>query len=99
MKVMSARPYDLLYCWGLTTGMTPEGKFQSVSAGIEHTCGVRADGTALCWGNTKDGRSDAPDGKFLAVSAGGGHSCGLREDHSVTCWGANDKGQSEPPPP
>ncbi len=45
-----------------SSGNTPGGRFKSVSAGIEHTCAIRADDTAACWGNPDDGRTDAPDG-------------------------------------
>ena len=35
--------------------MPLEGDFQSVSAGYDHTCGVRSDGTVACWGSQARG--------------------------------------------
>ena len=66
---------------------TPQHRFESVSAGYDHSCGVRDDGTAVCWGNNDRGQADAPGGVFGSVSAGGGHSCGVREDGTAVCWG------------
>ena len=40
-------------CWGYDeSGETraPGGEFRAVSAGSGHTCGVRTDGSAECWG-------------------------------------------------
>ena len=34
----------------------PGGPYVSISAGYEHTCGLRADGTALCWGDNRRGQ-------------------------------------------
>ena len=63
-----------------------------------HTCGLRADGSAVCWGDDRAAQSDPPpDEQFAAISAGGLHTCALREDGSPLCWGANTKGQSSPP--
>ncbi len=36
----------------VTGGLT----FQSVSAGLQHSCGVTTAGTAYCWGENKHGR-------------------------------------------
>ena len=40
------------------------GEFQSVSAGGEHTCGLRADGSVECWGRDDAGQSSPPGGIF-----------------------------------
>ena len=37
--------------------------------GGAHSCGLRTDGTIVCWGLNRDGRADPPDGNFTAVSA------------------------------
>ena len=36
----------------------------TISAGFAHSCGVRADGTAVCWGWNDYGQADAPSGSF-----------------------------------
>ena len=73
------------------------GSFDSVSAGAIHTCGVRSDGSAACWGSNGRGLSTPPVGSFDSVSAGGRHTCGVRSDGSVACWGSNVYGQATPP--
>ena len=75
----------------------PHGQFSTITAGWEHTCGLRTDNTVACWGNNYQGRSDPPGGQFSTITAGSGHSCGLRTDGTITCWGANNDGQSDPP--
>ena len=62
--------------------------FRALSAGAQHSCGLRTDGTVECWGASFEGEADAPGGAFRAVSAGGIHSCGLRTDGTLECWGA-----------
>ena len=72
-------------------------RFTAIDAGWDHTCGLRPDRSAVCWGANHDGQTDAPRGEFTAVSAGGSHSCGLRADETITCWGNNQYGQADAP--
>jgi hypothetical protein len=44
------------------------GDFRTLSAGAEHTCGLRADGKILCWGYSTYGQLDAPSGAFVDKS-------------------------------
>ena len=67
----------------------PPGKFHAVSAGGAHTCAIRGDGTAECWGDDRGGQATPPSGPFTAVSAGRRHSCGLRPGGAVECWGSS----------
>ena len=77
---------------------TPQGAFTAITAGDEHSCGIRTDGTAQCWGpNNYDGQADAPQGVFTAITTGGSHSCGLRTDGTAQCWGNNNDGQADAP--
>ena len=76
----------------------------AVDTGTKHTCGVRSDGIATCWGSNTDwqekysGQALAPAGAFRSVSAGGYHTCGVWTDGTLACWGSNDNGQAAPPP-
>ncbi len=80
--------------------------WRSVSAGGEHTCGVRA-GRVACWG--WDGSGELGDGAADAVraypayiksgatdwgsvSAGNQHTCAVRAGR-VACWGRDNTGQ------
>ena len=74
-----------------------ESNIVSISAGYDHTCGVRTDGSLACWGKNDSGEATPPDGEFASVSAGGGHTCGLRRDGTVACWGYDYNGQATPP--
>ena len=68
-----------------------------VSAGWSYSCGLRSDGSVVCWGRDNVGQASAPGGSFTQVSAGGEHSCGLRSDGSVVCWGRDNVGQASAP--
>lgn len=71
-----------------------------------HTCGLRPDGTADCWGENVSGElgdgttspHDAPIAiagglKFISVSSGDYHSCGLTAAGQAYCWGNNAQGE------
>ena len=85
-------------------------RFTAISAGYWHTCGLRSNGAAVCWGAnryyfrggpwlTRDaGQAEPSAGDFTAISAGFSHTCGLRSDGAAVCWGYNEHGQASPPP-
>ena len=62
-------------------------------------CGLRTDGTPVCWTKYVDsGLTSPPDGEqFISISATPTHACGLRADGGVVCWGQNWLGQASPP--
>src|SRR3989339_686372 len=81
---------------------TDSSAYSSVSAGIFHTCGIRAnDSRVLCWGSGTYGQlGDGESGdnlnsnittdssSYTSVSAGRYHTCGIRvNDLRVLCWG------------
>ena len=89
------------------TPITGEHLFTQISAStIGHTCGIKADGEAWCWGIGEFGRLG--DGtttqrnaavlvsgglQFKSISTGGGHTCGLTSNGTAYCWGRNEEGQ------
>jgi alpha-tubulin suppressor-like RCC1 family protein len=77
-----------------------------VSAGDEHTCARKTDGTVWCWGYNGYGQlgdgtttSEATPvqvmatGFFVEVSAGGYQTCARKSDGTLLCWGQNNVGQ------
>jgi alpha-tubulin suppressor-like RCC1 family protein len=77
-----------------------------VYAGPMHTCALRANGRALCWG--KGDHGELGDGAAIdrpapvevvgvtdavQLSLGWDYSCALRARGSVSCWGRNDMRQ------
>ncbi len=71
--------------------------YRAVTAGGDHSCAIRNDGTVTCWGYNSAGQAEAPEGRFKAVAAGSGHTCGLRADDTIECWGHNEDGQADAP--
>jgi len=75
----------------------PRGTFTSLSVGgFLEGCGVRADGTLACWGNT----GTPPTGTFKSVSVGlGGSSpCAVRTNGTIVCWSESSTNPFAPPP-
>jgi len=70
---------------------------QIISAAGMHTCGLKANGTVVCWGNHTYGESTPPAATFTQVTSGFTYTCGVKTDGTVACWGSNDYGQSLPP--
>jgi len=63
-----------------------------------HTCGLRLDGRAHCWGNNDFGQASPPaDGRFVKLALGWEFTCGLQEDGEVLCWGNDDQAQAAVP--
>jgi alpha-tubulin suppressor-like RCC1 family protein len=81
-------------------------QFQALVLGDVHTCGLRLDGTAWCWGSNANGRvgdnttvaqrvtpvAVAGGLTFTALAAGAGHTCGLTAA-GLYCWGAGGGGR------
>jgi len=67
--------------------------FTQVTAGEEHACAIKQEGTVVCWGKTNDGRLNVPAGAFSQISAGELHTCGVKTDKTVACWGWDSDGQ------
>jgi alpha-tubulin suppressor-like RCC1 family protein len=79
-----------------------------VATGDAHTCIVRRDGTASCWGSQQYGRlgngvwaevaTPEPQAvvgltNAVAVDAGSQHTCALLRTGFVSCWGVGVLGQ------
>ena len=74
----------------------PGHTFVALSTGAPE-CGIKADGTALCWHIWPNVGSPPPTETFTQISAGKHHACGLRTDGTIACWGDNHYGQATPP--
>jgi alpha-tubulin suppressor-like RCC1 family protein len=79
----------------------------AIAANQHHSCGVRADGSLWCWGESAFFETAAPDNTidypeprqvgsdmdWTDVTTGWFHSCGLKRDARLFCWGRGIEGQ------
>ena len=78
----------------------------SVSAGVNHSLGIRSDGTLWAWGSNEFGQlgdgTTAPrfapvqigiGSNWTSIAARGNHSLGIRSDGTLWTWGNNEYGQ------
>jgi len=79
----------------------PNTGFVAVSAGAQHSLGLREDSTIVAWGRNDWGQCDVPSPNtgFVAVSGGLYFSLGLKADGTIVAWGQNNKGQCVVPSP
>lgn len=97
---VSARPTPVSVV-GLTNSI-------DINAGGQHTCAVRIDGSAYCWGEQTLGRlgnGTAAPGVVrspvavsglvdaVRIAAGLSHVCASRTTGEVVCWGSDSSGQ------
>ena len=68
----------------------------TISAGRDHTVGLRTDGTVIAVGSNTFGQCDVSSWRdIVAVSAGGCHTIGLKSDGTVVVVGWNEYDQCE----
>lgn len=80
-------------------GASPDGRggVVALAAGEHHTCAIRDDGSAHCWGPSPVAREfPPPPGPYLALAAGAEITCGLRTDGAAVCWGADAQAMAPP---
>ena len=85
--------------YGLTNPPSGLTNLIAVAAGGARTLALKADGTAVGWGDDSHCERTPPPGlsNLVAVAAGGTHSLALQANGMVVGWGANDKGQTAIP--
>jgi len=102
-------------CWGWAqyASYEPGDQLVTLVTGNDHACGIRGDGSLVCWGGNYHGEASPPQqattpvpgegvvpngqGSVLAIVSGEFHACALRSDGTVSCWGDNYSGQAAAP--
>ena len=64
------------------------GRFAAISLASSNGCGLRTDGSMLCWEFDLDRLRWASErvGEFTDVSAARWQDCAVRADETITCW-------------
>ena len=90
------------WCAGATTRTVRRPRrlvpFTQIAVGPMYACGVRSDGSVVCWGDSDHGQTEAPGGTFTQIAVAHRVACGVRTDGSAVCWGNRWSGQTTPPP-
>jgi len=103
MKTTSRNSYLLL---ALAIASVPAYAETSISAGEDHTCILKSDGKAYCWGDNSVGQLGngstessmtpvAVSGglNFESISVGWDHTCGVTDANDAYCWGRGRYGR------
>jgi alpha-tubulin suppressor-like RCC1 family protein len=92
----------------LPTEVSGSSTWEEITASQDgyHSCGIKTDGTAWCWGYNLGGQlgdSTTTDrltpvtvsggATWKQITTGSGHSCGIKADDTPWCWGSNYPGQ------
>ena len=67
----------------------------AISAGYDHTIGLKADGTVVAVGNNTDGQCDVSDWTDIVAISVDDHTVGLKKDGTVVAVGENEYGQCD----
>jgi alpha-tubulin suppressor-like RCC1 family protein len=92
---------------GVSIPLQVTGAWDSISAGLAHTCGIMSDQSLWCWGDNSNGQLGngsqissstpvaiaVPGKAWASVSVGSAHTCALGTDSTLWCWGDNSDGQ------
>ena len=81
------------------TSSAQAATFPSITAGLYHTCAIKTNDTATCWGNNSNGQTSVPTdlGTVKQITAGRFHVCAIKTNDTATCWGNNTFGQTSVP--
>ena len=102
-----------LQCWSWTPGglgppyeLAQGSDYSRVFAGVGHSCALKADGAAFCWGSNsfgqlgdgtttdRDNAAEVTGGlQFSTLAVGMLHTCGITDGGRAYCWGNDQFGQ------
>lgn len=91
ISTYATRPDQTVANWGgdnLPQFIPPPGAYAKVAAAQVNGCGLRLDGSIVCWPDPPVVPTvGPPSGTFIAIDAGERIYCGIRSDHVLICWG------------
>jgi len=85
-----------------------DATFIDIAAAEEHTCAIKTNGVAYCWGNDSYGslgklsvKNDdrqypvkvSGNKTWVSIATGRWNTCGINDDNYLFCWGKNLLGQ------
>ena len=85
-----------------------DATFIDIAAAGEHTCAIKTNGVAYCWGNDNSGSLGKESVKneerqypvkvsgnktWVSIATGTWNTCGINDDKYMFCWGKNLLGQ------
>jgi hypothetical protein len=89
----------VLVILGVFSHQAEAWKWQAVTTGTGHTCGLKDDGTIICWGDNSNKQILSPSGTFAFIDAGEFYNCAVKINGGVDCWvPARHRHRPFPPP-
>lgn len=80
--------------WGRSITVQLPGSWSMVSAGTNHSLGIKSDGTLWAWGYGGAGQLGVlEDARWTKVSSGVSFTLAIRSDNTLWAWGDNSSGQ------
>jgi alpha-tubulin suppressor-like RCC1 family protein len=79
-------------CWGSAEESRDDSRnkpFVDMSATLENTCGITAQGALHCWG--ENSLLPPANHRFKSLSSGAQHTCGLTDRGEAVCWGCENR--------
>ncbi len=71
----------------------PFDHFVSMVGGLTHSCGLRVNGSVLCWGGNEYLQAASPPNlRLVSINSSYNHTCGLQPNGIAVCWGAEGQG-------
>lgn len=80
-----------IFCWGASL-TAPSGAYKAISAGENHICGIKTNGSLACSGTASvidTAVLTPPAGTtYTHIGSGMDYSCAKNSSNRLTCWGA-----------
>lgn len=108
-SVLWNQPVQDTPCSSVPVRVASDERWQQITTGSTHACGITVEGVAYCWGRTNSGAfgtgmavdtatTPKPVGtaaRFVSIGTSGDRTCAVSTDGAAYCWGAVPQGLTD----